>query len=149
MQPSRLRAVAALTAGLTLAACAAGLPAADIAGTGGTSPSAGLGQRDLGADEKKVIVDAVVPSIKDAGSAKYHWTKLPALALQDSVNYCATVDANSPYPPYDGRQAYIVKLRLSGGKVVGATMGLIAGGKDVALVAKMCARYGLDPNNAS
>jgi hypothetical protein len=28
-------------------------------------------------------------------------------------------------------------------------IGLIAGGKDVAIVNEMCAKYGLDPKNAS
>ncbi|HTV37276.1 MAG TPA: hypothetical protein VMF12_12670 [Xanthobacteraceae bacterium] len=93
-------------------------------------------------------MDAVAENIKDPESARYHWTKFPALITSDSVNYCATVDAHSPYPPYDGHQAYIVEAKLSGEKVVGATMGLIAGGKDAALVAKMCAKYGLDPNKA-
>jgi hypothetical protein len=73
----------------------------------------------------------------------------PAVTLEDSVNYCAAVDAKSPYAPYDGRQAYIVEAKLSGGKVTSATMALIAGGKDVALVSKMCAKYGLDPNRAT
>jgi hypothetical protein len=38
---------------------------------------------------------------------------------------------------------------MSGGHVTGAVMGLIAGGKDFALVSKMCAKYGLDPRKAS
>jgi hypothetical protein len=113
-----------------------------------TSVPAGVGQRELSPDEKKAIMDAVAPNLKDPASARYHWVKFPAVIPEDSVNYCATVDAKSPYAPYDGRQAYIVEARLSGGKVVGATMGLIAGGKDVAIVAKMCAKYDLDPNKA-
>jgi hypothetical protein len=36
-----------------------------------------------------------------------------------------------------------------GGKVTSAAMGLIAGGKDAAIVSRMCAKYGLNPNNAS
>jgi hypothetical protein len=113
-----------------------------------TSVPAGVGQRELSPDEKKAIMDAVAPNLKDPASARYHWVKFPAVVAEDTVNYCATVDAKSPYAPYDGRQAYIVEARLSGGKVVGATMGLIAGGKDVAIVAKMCAKYDLDPNKA-
>lgn len=159
MQASSLKMAVALAAGLSLSACAGGLPPAGAPGTGGTaaaapgpggaSPVAVVGQRDLSPDEKKAIIEAVAPNIKDAGSAKYHWAKFPAVTMEDSANYCATVDANSPYPPYNGRQAYIVEVRLTGGRVVGATMGLIAGGKDVAIVAKMCAKYGLDPNKAS
>jgi hypothetical protein len=33
--------------------------------------------------------------------------------------------------------------------VSSAVIGLVAGGKDFALVTKMCAKYGLDPRNAS
>jgi len=144
----------ALAAGLALSACAAGLPSAGSPGarstsaTGGASASAGLGQRDLSPAEKKVIVNAVAPNLRDPGSAKYHWAKFPALTMEDKVNYCATVDAKSPYPAYDGRQAYIVEAKVLGGRVIAATMGLIAGGKDAALVAKMCAKYDLDPNKA-
>jgi hypothetical protein len=36
-----------------------------------------------------------------------------------------------------------------GGKVTSAVMGLITGGKDAAIVSKMCAKYNLDPNSAS
>lgn len=158
LQTLRLKIIGALAAGLALSACAAGLPtagtstasAATPATSGASAPAAaGVGSRELSPDEKKAIMDAVAANIKDPASAKYHWTKFPALVTDDSVNYCATVDANSPYPPYDGRQAYIVEARLSGQKVVGATMGLIAGGKDFALVTKMCAKYGLDPNKSN
>jgi len=93
-------------------------------------------------------MDAVAPNLKDPGSAKYHWTRFPEMTTQDSLNYCATVDAKSPYPAYNGRQAYIVETKVLGGRVISATMGLIAGGKDAALVGKMCAKYDLDPNKA-
>lgn len=154
LQPSSLKLIGALAAGLALSACAAGLRSAVAPGSAGTPASsgavqpAGVGQRDLSPEEKKAIMDSVASNIKNPGSAKYHWAKFPAIVTEDSVNYCATVDANSPYAPYNGRQAYIVEARMSGGKVVSATMGLIAGGKDVAIVAKMCAKYGLDPNKA-
>jgi hypothetical protein len=58
------------------------------------------------------------------------------------------VDAGSPYPAYNGQQAYIVEARMAGGHVSSAVMGLIAGGKDAAIVANMCAKYGLDPKSA-
>jgi hypothetical protein len=64
-----------------------------------------------------------------------------------SVNYCATVDAQSPYAA--GRQAYIVEAQMSGNRVWSAVIGLIAGGKHFAIVTNMCAKYGLDPRNAS
>lgn len=114
-------------------------------------PSAGIssGQRDLTPEEKKVIMDAVGPSLRNAGSAKYHWAQFPAVVTEGSVNYCATVDAQSPYAAYNGRQAYIVAAQMSGNRVSSAVIGLVAGGKDFALVTKMCAKYGLDPRNAS
>jgi hypothetical protein len=160
LQTSGLTIIGTLAAGLALSACAAGLPTAGAPTTGGTPAasatpatsstpaSSGLGLRDLSPAEKKVIMDAVAENIKDPASAKYHWTRFPALVTDNSVNYCATVDAKSPYAPYDGRQAYIVEVKLSGEKVTSATMGLIAGGKDFGIVSKMCAKYGLDPNKA-
>ena len=62
---------------------------------------------------------------------------------------CATVDAQSSYAAYNGRQAYVVTAQMSGNRVSSAVIGLVAGGKDFALVTKMCAKYGLDPQNAS
>jgi len=96
-----------------------------------------------------VIMDAVAPSLRNPGSAKYHWVKFPALVTAGSVNYCATVDSQSPYPAYNGRQAYIVEAQMSGNRVSSAVIGLAAGGNDFALVTNMCAKYGLDPRNAS
>jgi hypothetical protein len=139
-----------MAAALALSACAGGLPGLST-GTGpaASAAPASIGQRDLTAEEKKAIMDAVNPSLRDPASAKYRWAKFPAVTLESSASYCATVDAKSPYPAYDGHQAYIVETKLSGGKVTSAIMSLIAGGKDVALVAKMCAKYGLDPNKTS
>jgi hypothetical protein len=94
-------------------------------------------------------MDAVAPSLRNPGAAKYHWAKFPAVVTEGSVNYCATVDAQSPYPAYNGRQAYVVTAQMSGNRVSSAVIGLVAGGKDFELVTKMCAKYGLDPQNAS
>jgi hypothetical protein len=105
-------------------------------------------ERDLTPEEKKVIMDAVALSLRNPGSAKYHWAKFPAVVTEGSVNYCATVDAQSPYAAYSGRQAYVVEAQMSGNRVSSAVVGLIAGGKDFALVTNMCAKYGLDPRNA-
>jgi hypothetical protein len=71
------------------------------------------------------------------------------VVTEDSVNYCATVDAQSPHAAYNGKQAYIVKAQMSGNRVSSAVIGLVAGGKDFEVVTKMCAKYGLDPRNAS
>jgi len=114
----------------------------------GATP-AGVAMRDLTPEEKKAIIDSVAPSLRNPNAAKYKWAKFPAVVTENSVNYCATVDAGSPYPGYNGLQAYIVEANVSGGRVTGAVMGLITGGKDFALVSKMCAKYGLDPRKAS
>ena len=81
------------------------------------STSVGIGQRDLTAEEKKVIMDAVAHSLRNPGSAKYQWAKFPAVVTDGSVNYCATVDAQSPYAAYNGRQAYVVHAQTSGNRV--------------------------------
>ena len=147
-------AIAALAVGFALAACTASpnppkANAQSLLGMSDAAPvSSDVGERELTPPEKKIIADAVALSIRDPGSAKYRWAKIPATA-EGSVNYCATVDAKSPYAAYNGRQAYIVEAQVSGGKVSSAVVGLIAGGKDVAIVAKMCEKYGLNPNNAS
>lgn len=140
-----------MTAVLALSACAANGPSAGGSAIGtraGPSAPAAVGQRDLTPAEKKVIMDAVGLNLVNPQSARYHWAKFPEITAEDSVNYCATVDGKSPYPAYNGRQAYIVETKVMGGRVISATMGLIAGGKDAALVAKMCAKYDLDPNKA-
>jgi hypothetical protein len=46
----------------------------------------------------------------------------------------AIVDAQSPYAAYNGRQAYIVTAQMSGNQVSSAIIGLIAGGKDFAIL---------------
>lgn len=149
MKSAGLTALATLAAAVTLSACAATGPSAGAPGTTAGPAAAAAGQRDLTPAEKRIIMDAVGLSLVDPKSARYHWTKFPEMTVRDSVNYCATVDGKSPYPAYNGRQAYIVETKVLGGRVIAATMGLIAGGKDVALVAKMCAKYDLDPNKAT
>jgi hypothetical protein len=149
--------VAALAVGLVLSGCATTPPTHDGAATGGTynpggagtAPTASVAERDLTPQEKKVIVDSVSQSLRDPASAKYKWAKFPVVVTEDSVNYCATVNGKSPYPAYSGEQAYIIEARMVGGKVTSAVMGLIAGGKDFAIVTTMCAKYGLDPKKSS
>lgn len=150
LQMTKYSVIAALAAGLALAGCAAAPPSQqDVLGTdNGPAAPASFGQRDLTPQEKKVIVDAIAPSIREAASAKYRWAKFPVVA-QGDVNYCATVDAKSPFAAYSGRQAYIVEAKVVGGRVTAAVVGLIAGGKDLALVTRMCAKYGLNPNSAT
>jgi hypothetical protein len=141
--------VAALAACLAFAGCTTSPPVPEAAATDSAPAApASTAQRDLTPQEKRVIVDAIALSIRDAAAAKYRWAKFPVTAAGD-VNYCGTVDAKSPFPAYSGHQAYIVEARVVGGKVSSAVVGLIAGGKDVALVSKMCAKYGLNPNDAT
>jgi hypothetical protein len=148
--------IAAVTASVALAACAASPPAdqpaasaapATTPATAAATPASQL--RDLTPQEKKIIVDAIAPSLKEPGAAKYKWTKFPIVPPSDEVSYCATVDAKSPYAAYSGHQAYIVDAKVVGGHIASASLGLITGGKDTAIVANMCATHGLDPNSAT
>ena len=149
LQISSFSLIAPLAVGLALSGCTAGQT--PLASSEAPPPSAGvsIGQRDLTPEEKKVIMDAVAQSLRNPGSAKYHWAKFPAVITEGSVNYCATVDAQSPHAAYNGRQAYVVEAQISGNRVSSAVVGLVAGGKDFAIVTNMCAKYGLDPRNAS
>jgi hypothetical protein len=149
VQASKYSVFAALAAILALSGCATTTPQQGAAAGGTASVNASAVQRDLTPQEKKAIVDAVATSIKNPATAKYKWAKFPLVPTEDPVNYCATVDAQSPYPAYNGQQAYIVEAHMSGGRVTSAVMGLIAGGKDFSIVTKMCAKYGLDPKDAN
>ncbi len=152
MQASRFSVIAALAVGFGLSGCATTATqgtAAASAGSNVADASASVAQRDLTPAEKKAIIEAVAPSLRNPGSAKYRWAKFPVVVTDTSVNYCAVVNADSPYPACNGEQAYIVEARMTGNKVTSAVMGLIAGGKDRAIVATMCAKYGLDPNKSS
>jgi hypothetical protein len=143
--------IAAVAAGLALSSCATGTavtPSGENATAAPVVPTS-VAQRDLTPQEKKVIVDAIAPSLRNPGAAKYRWAKFPTVVNEESVNYCAMVDAQSPFAAYNGRQAYIIEAHLSGGHVSSAVMGLIAGGKDITIVNEMCAKYGLDPKNSS
>jgi hypothetical protein len=143
--------IVAVAAGIVLSSCATGTTVTQSGEGANGAPvvPTTVGQRDLTPQEKKAIIDAVAPSLRNAGAAKYRWAKFPTVVTEESVNYCAMVDAQSPYAAYSGRQAYIVEAHLSGGHVSSAVMALIAGGKDIAIVNEMCAKYGLDPKNSS
>jgi len=150
--------IAALAAGLGLSF---GLSGCATTGTQGTAAASGGGNvadasasanvpmRDLTPAEKKAIMASVADSLRNPASAKYRWAKFPSIVNDQSVNYCGVVDAQSPYPAYNGEQFYIVEAQMAGNRVKSAVMGLIAGGKDRSIVATMCAKYGLDPNKSS
>jgi hypothetical protein len=154
------RVIALFAVGVALAACTASTPGDQIAAgaapttatpatpAAGTTATPPAQLRELTPEEKKIIADAVAPSLRDASEAKYKWTKFPMVPPSDAVSYCATVDAKSPYAAYNGRQAYIVDTKVVGGHITAASLGLITGGKDVAIVAGMCAKHGLDPNSS-
>jgi hypothetical protein len=146
-------AIALLAAGLALAACAttppADQPAASAAPATAAAATPASQLRDLTPQEKKIVIDAIAPSLREPGAAKYKWAKFPIVPPSDEVSYCGIVDAKSPHAAYDGRQAYIVDTKVSGGHITAAVLGLITGGKDTAIVANMCATHGLDPNSAS
>jgi hypothetical protein len=145
-------------AGLALAGCAGNPLSSSTSSSSSSSTAEGLlglhanagggqGLRELTLPEKKVISDAVGLSIKDAGTAQFRWPQISA-PEEGSVNYCGMVNAKSPYPAYNGWQAYIVEATVTAGKVSSAVVGLIAGGKDVEIVRKMCKKYDLDPGTA-
>lgn len=147
-------AIVALAAGLVLAACTTSpssssspSSAEGLLGLSTMAAASGGPLRELTAPEKKIISDAVALSIKDPASAQYRWPKISA-SEEGSVNYCGMVNAKSAYPAYNGWQAYIVEATVTGGKVSSAVVGLIAGGKDVEIVRKMCKKYELDPGAA-
>ena len=146
--------IVALAAGLALAACTTSPPAlspppspppASSLGPESAPPRSGLGQRELTPAEKKIIANAIAASLRDAAAAQYRWPKIQN-APDGPVNYCGMVNAKSPYPAYNGRQAFIVSATVSGGKISSAVVGLIAGGKDVEIVRSMCKKYDLDPD---
>jgi hypothetical protein len=150
------RAMLVFAAGLALAGCAGSTlssssssssTAESLLGLHANSAGSGQGLRELTLPEKKVISDAVGLSIKDPGTAQFRWPQISA-AGDGAVNYCGMVNAKSPFPAYNGWQAYIVEANVSGGKVSSAVVGLIAGGKDVEIVRKMCKKYELDPGGA-
>ncbi len=158
MLPSmRAGVVAALAAGVALAGCTGSIPSSSsssshtaaegLLGLSGAAAASGLGRRELTSPEKKIISDAVALSVRDPGSAQFRWPTIPA-SEEGQVNYCGMVNAKSPYPAYNGWQAYIVEAHITAGKVSSAVVGLIAGGKDTEIVRKMCKKYDLDPGSS-
>ena len=149
----RFGTFAALATGLALAGCAGSSPssghatAQDLLALNTMQDASGINKRDLTAAEKEVVSHAVGLSISNPGSAQYRWPQIPNTE-NGAINYCGMVNAKSPYPAYSGWQAYIVEGKVSGGTLTSAVVGLIAGGKDVEIVRKMCRKYGLDPGSS-
>ena len=148
---ARIGVFAALATGLALAGCAGsssssghGTAAQDLLALNTMRDASGINKRDLTQAEKEVVSHAVGLSVSNPGSAQYRWPQIPSTE-DGAINYCGMVNAKSPYPAYSGWQAYIVEGKISGGVLTSAVVGLIAGGKDVEIVRKMCRKYGLDP----
>ena len=140
-----------LAAGLSLAACTSGSghsTSQDLLGLGHMQDASGIRTRELLPEEKAVISHAVGLSVLNPNTAQFRWPQI-ADTEDGPTNYCGMVNARSPYPAYGGWQAYIVEGTISGGKVTSAVVGLIAGGKDVGIVRKMCQKYGLDPGGTT
>jgi hypothetical protein len=150
--PSRSLALTAIVAaGFALAACATSpgsssghATAQDLLALNHIQDASGIGKRDLTPEEKAVVSHAVGLSVSNPNSAQFKWPQI-ANTEDGNINYCGMVNAKSPYPSYNGWQAYIVEGTISGGKLSSAVVGLIAGGKDTEIVRKMCQKYGLDP----
>ncbi|HXX05171.1 MAG TPA: hypothetical protein VEJ37_12665 [Xanthobacteraceae bacterium] len=144
----------ALAATLAVAACTTSpssssgggghATAQDLLGLTHMQDASGIRTRDLLPEEKAVISHAVGLSITNPNTAQFRWPRI-ADTEDGAINYCGMVNAKSPYPAYNGWQAYIVEGTIAGGKMTSAVVGLIAGGKDVEIVRKMCQKYGLDP----
>jgi hypothetical protein len=105
--------------------------------------------RELTPDEKKVIADSLLENIREPAKAKYLWAHFPANApTNGQAHYCAAVNAKSPHAPYNGLQPYLVQVQISNGQIVAATVGSIAGGNDMRIVRNLCAKHGLNPDDA-
>jgi hypothetical protein len=147
---ARCGAFAALAIGLALGGCAGSssssghATAQDLLALNTMRDASGISKRDLTPAEKDVVSHAVALSITNPGSAQYRWPQIPSTE-DGAINYCGMVNAKSPYAAYSGWQAFIVEGKVSGGALTSAVVGLIAGGKDVEIVRKMCRKYGLDP----
>jgi hypothetical protein len=154
MMPQTMRrgAFAVLAAGLALAGCATSpsgsssghATAQDLLALNHIQDASGIHTRDLLPEEKQIITKAVGLSILNPNQAQFRWPQI-ANTEDGSINYCGMVNAKSSFPAYSGWQAYIVEGTITGGKMTSAVVGLIAGGKDVDIVRKMCKKYGLDP----
>ncbi len=146
-----IAASAALAAGLSLAACTGvggDSTAQGLLGLNHMQDASGIRTRELLPEEKAVISHAVGLSVLNPNTAQFRWPQI-ADTEDGPINYCGMVNAKSSYPAYSGWQAYIVEGKISGGKMTSAVVGLIAGGKDVGIVRKMCQKYGLDPGSTT
>jgi hypothetical protein len=105
--------------------------------------------RELTADEKQVIAESLSDNLRESEKAKYLWAPFPAKApANGQAHYCAAVNAKSPHAAYNGLQPYLVQVQVSNGQIVASVLGAIAGGNDMRIVRKLCAKHGLNPDDA-
>jgi hypothetical protein len=105
--------------------------------------------RELTADEKQVIAESLSENIREPEKAKYLWAPLSAKApANGQARYCAAVNAKSPHAAYSGLQPYLVQVQISNGQIVSSVVGAIAGGNDMRIVRNLCAKHGLNPDDA-
>lgn len=129
-------------AALILSGCTASLASSLSPFTTGVS-------RELTDDEKKVIAEALEDNIREPSKAKYLWNPFPHDAPSNGQGrYCAAVNAKSLHAPYNGLQPYLVQIQIANGQIVSAVVGSIAGGKDMRIVRNLCAKHGLNPDEA-
>ena len=144
------RPLFAAAAAVILSGCTASLAPSSIASSSASSTSYSVttsAARELTAEEKQVIGESLSEHIREP--AKYLWAPFPAKAAPNGkAHYCAAVNAKSPHPPYSGLQAYLVQVQVSHGQIVSSVVGSIAGGNDLRIVRKLCAKHGLNPDDA-
>ena len=134
------RPLYAAAAGIILSGCTASLASNTV--------TASMGPRELTADEKQVIVESLSENIREP--AKYLWAPLSAKApVNGQARYCAAVNAKSPHTAYNGLQPYLVQVQISNGRIVSSVVGAIAGGSDMRIVRNLCAKHGLNPDDAA
>jgi hypothetical protein len=105
--------------------------------------------RDLTPEEKKVISESLLDNIREPAKAKYLWAQFPANApLNGQAHYCSAVNAKSPHAEYNGLQDYMVQVQMANGQIVASTITTMAGGSDLRIVRNLCAKRGLNPDDA-
>jgi len=133
----------AAAAAIILSGCTASLASNTVSSTS-------MGPRELTADEKQVIVESLSENIREPAKAKYLWAPLPAKApFNGQARYCAAVNAKSPHAAYNGLQPYLVQVQIANGRIVSSVVGAIAGGSDMRIVRNLCAKHGLNPDDAA
>ncbi len=143
----------AALAAVVVSGCTASLASSGVGSSTPSLASYSVGTstaRELTTDEKQVIAESLSENIRDPEKARYLWAPFPAKApANGQARYCAAVNAKSPHAAYNGLQPYLVQVQISNGKIVSAVVGAIAGGSDQRIVRNLCAKHGLNPDDAA